>query len=56
MAVVVSDISIKNQVATSIAYIYVHNNPIIKTIHHVINIVSTKTELFTIRCGINQAT
>jgi len=52
-AIVVSDTSIKNQVATSIAYVYVHNNPVIKTIHHAINITTTKAELFTIRCSIN---
>jgi len=49
-------VSIKNQVATSIAHTHTHNNPIIKTIHHAINVTSTKIELFTIRCGINQAT
>ena len=27
----------------------------VKTIHHVVNITMTETELFTIRCGINQA-
>ena len=54
--VVVSDASIKNQVATSIAHIHIHNSPLIKTIHHVINISFTEVELFTIRCGINQAT
>ena len=52
-AIVVSDMSIKNQVATSIAHIYIHNNPIIKTFHHAINITSTKAKLFAIRCGIN---
>jgi len=56
-AVMVSDIiSIKNQVATSIAHIHIHNNPIIKTIYHVVNVTSTKAKLFTIRCSINQAT
>ena len=44
IAVVISDTSIKNQVATPIAHIYVHDNSIIKTHHHAI------------RCGINQAT
>ena len=53
--VVISDMSIKNWVATSIAYVHVHNNPIVKTLHYAINITSTKTELFTIRCSINQA-
>ena len=48
--------SIKNQVATLIAYIYIHDNSIIKTLHHMINVTSTKAELFTIRCNINQAT
>jgi len=55
-AIIVSDTSIKNQVATLITHIYVNNNPIIKTIHHVVNITSTKAKLFAIRCGINQAT
>jgi len=54
--VVVLDASIKNQVTTSIAHIYIYNSPIIKIIHHAINITLTETELFTIRCGINQAT
>ena len=56
MVVVVSDTNIKNQVATLIVYIYIHNNPIIKTLYYTINISSTKAELFIIRCGINQAT
>ena len=52
-AVIVSDMSIKNQVTTSI---YVHNNLVVKTVHYAINVTSTKTELLTIRCGLNQAT
>ena len=56
IAIVISDASIKNQVATLIAHIYVHNNPVIKTLYHVINVTSTETKLFTIRYGINQAT
>ena len=36
MAVVVSDTSVKNQVATSIAYIHISNNPVIKTLYHVV--------------------
>ena len=55
MVVVVSDASVKNQVATSIAHIYVFNNPIIKTLYHVINITTTEAELFAIGCSINQA-
>ena len=55
-AVVVSDISIKNQVTTSITYIYIHDSPVIKTIHHIINITFTEAKLFAIRYSINQAT
>ena len=54
--VVVSDASIKNQVATSISHIHSHNNPVIKTIHHVVKVTSIEAELFAIRCGIIQAT
>ena len=32
-----------------------HDKPIIKTIHHAINITSTKVELFAIHCGTNQS-
>ena len=48
--------SIKNQVATSIAHIHVHDNQVIRTLYHTVNIIFTETELFAIRCGINQAT
>ena len=56
IAIVVFDASIKNQVATSIIYIYTHNNPIIKILYYTINVTSTEAELFAIRCDINQAT
>jgi len=52
---IISDSSIKNNVATSITYIHVCDRSIIKTIHHAANIISTKGELFTIRYSINQA-
>ena len=55
LVVAVMNTSIKNQVATSISYIYSHNKPVIKTIHYMVNIMSTKAKLFTIRCNINQA-
>jgi len=55
-AVIVSDVSIKNQVATFITHIHVHDNPVIKTLHHTINVTSTEAKLFAIRCGLNQAT
>ena len=55
-ALVIMDASVKSNVATSISYIYIYNKPIVKMLYHAINITSTKTELFAIRCGINQAT
>ena len=54
--VVVIDASIKNQIATSILHIHSHDNSVIKTIYHIVNVASTEAELFTIRCSINQAT
>ena len=42
MAIVVSSVSIKNQVATSITHVYTHNNSIIKTLYHIINVTFTK--------------
>ena len=54
-AIVVTDASIKNNIAISISHIHTHNNSITKTIYHVVHVTSTKVELFTIRCSINQA-
>ena len=54
IAVVVADTSIKNSIVTSIVHVYVHNSPVIKTIHHTVNTTSTIAKLFTIRCRINQ--
>ena len=56
IALVVADASIKNHIATSIAHIHIQNKQVIKTIHHTVNITTTKAELFSVRCGINQAT
>jgi len=55
IAIVVTDASIKNDVATSISHMYTHDNPIAKTIHYMVHITSTEAELFAMRCGINQA-
>ena len=52
---VITDVSIKNNVATSIAHIYIHNRPVIKTLHHTVNVNSMEAKLFAIRCSINQA-
>jgi len=54
-ALIVTDAGIKNDVAMSIAHIYVHDKPIIKIIHHVVNITLSKVKIFAIRYGINQA-
>jgi len=54
--IIVSDISIKNNVATSIAHVHSFSNPLKKTFHHAISVTSTEVKLFTIRCRINQAT
>ena len=51
---IISDISIKNNVILSILHICREQNIITKTIYLVINVTSTKAELFTIRCGIYQ--
>ena len=53
--IVVTDTSIKNNTATSISHMHTHNHPIAKTIHHAVYVTSSEAKLFTIRCGINQA-
>jgi len=53
---IITDTSIKNNVAISITHIHVRNKPITKILHHALNIMSTEAELFAIRCSINQAT
>ena len=52
---VISDASVKNNVTTLISHIHQDSNIIAKTIYYAINIISTKIELFSVRCGINQA-
>ena len=53
--IIISDTSIKNNIATSILYIYFHSNNVKKTIYYAINIIFTKAKLFAIKCGISQA-
>ena len=55
MAIVVTDASIKNDIATSISYIHLVNHPLTKTVYHTAFVTSMEAELFAIRCGINQA-
>jgi len=53
--IVVSDASIKNQVATSISHIHSFDKPVVKILHRAINIATAETELFAIQYSINQA-
>jgi len=53
-AIIVTDASVKNDIATLVSHIHIHNHPLIKTVHHVAFITSTEAELFAIRYGINQ--
>jgi len=55
-ALVVTDTSIKNNVASSIAHIHIHNKPVVKTLHYMVNVTTSEAEFFVIRCSINQAT
>jgi len=52
---IISDMSIKNHIATSILHVHSFNQPIIKTCHQAVNMSTTEAELFALRCGINQA-
>ena len=52
--VIISNMSIRNNVAISILHIHSYTNDIKKTIHHTVNITLTEAKLFAIRRGINQ--
>ena len=52
---VITDTSVKNNVASSIVHIHVFNKPVVKTLHHTINVTFSEAEFFAIRCGINHA-
>ena len=54
-AIVVTDASIKNNIATSILHMYIANSSLTRTLHYVAFATSTEAKLFAIRCGINQA-
>ena len=54
-AIVITDASIKNDIATSISHVHSANQPLIKTVHHAFFVTTTEAELFAIRYGINQA-
>jgi len=54
-ALVVTDASIKNDIATSISHVHIANHPLTKTVHYAVFVTSTEAELFAIRYSINQA-
>ena len=54
-SLVITDASIKNDIATSISHIHLANCSLIKTVHHASFVTSTEAKLFAIRCSINQA-
>ena len=55
-ALVITDVSVKNNVASSIAHIHVCNKPVVKVLHNAINITSSEAKFFALKCGINHAT
>ena len=55
MAIIVTDASIKNDIATSISHVHLVDHPLTKTVHHAAFVTSTEAELFAIRCSISQA-
>ena len=55
IAIIMTNASIKNDIAISISHTHILNHPLIKTCHHAAFITSLEAELFTIRCSINQA-
>ena len=55
MAIVVINASIKNDIATSVLYIYICDHPLIKMVYYAVFITSTEVELFAMRYGISQA-
>ena len=53
-AIVITDASVKKDIATSISHVHTHNHSLTKMVHHAAYIMSTEAELFAIRCSINQ--
>ena len=54
-ALIVTDASIRNNMATSVAHIYIYDRPVVKILHYTVNVTNTEAKLFIIRCDINQA-
>ena len=54
-AIIITDASVKKDIATSISHVHTHNHPLTKTVYHAAYVTSTEAELFAIRCSINRA-
>jgi len=54
-ALIITDASIKKDIATSISHVHIGNRMLTKTVHHASFVTSIEAELFAIRCSINQA-
>ena len=52
-ALIVTNTSIKNNMAISIAHIRIHDILVVKTLYYAVNIIITEAKLFSIRCSIN---
>ena len=52
-AIIVTDTSIKNDIAKSISHMHIANSLLVKTLYHVAFVTSTEAELFVIRYSIN---
>jgi len=53
---IISDASVKNNIAISISHIQREHDIVMKSIYYAMNISFTEAKLFIIRCGISQAT
>ena len=54
MAIVVTNASVKKDIATLVSHIHIHDHPLIKTVYHMAFVTSTEAEFFAMRCGISQ--
>ena len=54
-ALVITDVSIKHDITTSISHVHIANHLLTKPVHHAVFVTSMEAELFTIRYSINQA-
>lgn len=54
-ALVIADAGGKNNIATSVAHVHRGHSITKRTLHQAMNVLPTEAELFSIRCGINQA-